>query len=226
MEQNNLYNEINFNLPTTLADNVTVWPDNATAMRRTINVFVCPSNRRAATVGSGSTTSNSGQPGTSSSTSSNQLGPSDYRGNMASGMIAPTSNGPCTPLGTTGMGDPTNAYCLVYDNGVMYQNSAVSMADITDGSTNTVLMGESLTGVWPQAPSCCVRTNIDRTINKPISAGGVNYYTYWMSKHPSMVNFAFCDGGVRPVTNQINKLVLNKMMTRNGGESISSDEMK
>ncbi len=41
-----------------------------------------------------------------------------------------------------------------------------------------------------------------------------------------MVNFAFCDGSIRPVTQQINKLVLNKIMTRNGGETISADEIK
>src|SRR5207237_623504 len=38
MEQKNLYNEINFNLRTD-------WPDNATAIRRTVDGFVCPSNR-------------------------------------------------------------------------------------------------------------------------------------------------------------------------------------
>ena len=62
-----------------------------------------------------------------------------------------------------------------------YQNSTVSMADITDGTTNTILIGETLTGVWSRPTSCCVRTNIDRTINKPIVFGGQNYYTYWMS---------------------------------------------
>ena len=43
MEQNNLYNEINFNLRT-------IDPSNSTAIRRTIDGFVCPSNRRATTV--------------------------------------------------------------------------------------------------------------------------------------------------------------------------------
>ena len=66
------------------------------------------------------------------------------------------------------------------------------MADITDGTSSTVIFGESLTptGVWALATSSSVRTNIDRTINKPILYNGLNYYTYWMSKHPSMVNFA------------------------------------
>ena len=41
-----------------------------------------------------------------------------------------------------------------------------------------------------------------------------------------MANFGFCDGSVRPVTSLINKIVLNKLVTRNGGETISSDEIK
>ena len=58
-----------------------------------------------------------------------------------------------------------------------YQNSQVSMADITDGTSNTILIGETLTGTWAEATSCCVRTTMDRTINKPIQLNGVNYYT-------------------------------------------------
>ena len=93
----------------------------------------------------------------------------------------------------------------MYDNGIMYQNSTVNMADITDGTSTTIIFGESLYpyGVWSQATSCCVRTNIDRTINQPIAhrqQRDHNYWTYWASKHPSQVNFAFCDGTVRPVT--------------------------
>ncbi len=47
-----------------------------------------------------------------------------------------------------------------------------------------------------------------------------------MSKHPGCVNFLKCDGSVSTVTNQINKLVLVKMMTRSGGEALSSDQIK
>jgi prepilin-type N-terminal cleavage/methylation domain-containing protein/prepilin-type processing-associated H-X9-DG protein len=208
MEQNNLYNEINFNLATTM-------PDNATAIRRTVDGFVCPSNRRPTTVATG----------TGSQTSS-QLGPSDYRGNMAAGMVPPNSQSGCPTQ------DPTNPSCLYYDNGVTYQNSTVNMADITDGSSATIILGESIypQGVWSQATTSVVRTNIDRNINKPIivnvNGANVNYWTYWASKHPSAVNFAYCDGSVRPVTSQINKLVLIKLCTRSGGEAVSSDEMK
>jgi prepilin-type N-terminal cleavage/methylation domain-containing protein/prepilin-type processing-associated H-X9-DG protein len=202
MEQNNLYNEINFNLMTSA-------PSNVTAIRRTIDGFVCPSNRRA----------------TTSQNSPNAyllLGPSDYRANMAAGQVIPSSASGCATI------DVTNPFCYFFDNGMMYQNSAVNMSEILDGTTTTVLFGESLspTGTWAQATSCCVRTSLERTINKPIFYNGKNYYTYWMSRHPSMVNFAFCDGSVRSVTSQINKVTLNKIMTRAGAETVSADEIK
>jgi prepilin-type N-terminal cleavage/methylation domain-containing protein/prepilin-type processing-associated H-X9-DG protein len=207
IEQNNLWNEINFNLYTTD-------PSNATSIRRTIDILVCPSNRRANAVSTGT-----------GSTAVAQLGPSDYRVNMAAGFIGATNTN-CPDLTLTVA--VNNPYCLIYDNGVMFQNSTVNMADITDGSSTTAMIGECLfqQGVWSQATSCCVRTNVDRTINKPIFYNGQNYWYYWASKHPSQVNFAYCDGTVRPVTAQINKVVLNKLMTRAGGETISSDEMK
>jgi prepilin-type N-terminal cleavage/methylation domain-containing protein len=219
IEQGNLYNEINFQLPVTAADYTTPYPDNATAVRRTMDVLVCPSNRAAQAVQATGTVA--------------KFGPSDYRGNMAAGMAI---NPNCaTPT-------PSNFNCLVFDNGITYQNSTISFADITDGSSSTVMLGESissnpadpfsvtLNGVWAEATSCCVRTNVDRTINKPIvvnsSSGTQDYWTYWSSKHPSQVLFGFCDGSVRQVSQQISKLVLNKIMTRAGAETVSADEIK
>ncbi|MDE2505933.1 MAG: DUF1559 domain-containing protein [Planctomycetota bacterium] len=205
IEQNNLWNEINFQLSP-------AFPDNMTSIRRSVDAYVCPSNRRAAAVANNATTN-----GSASASASALIGPSDYRGNMAAGMV----------FGCT---DPTNINCLVFNNGITFQNSTVNMADITDGSSNTMFMGETLVGSWSNAVDCCVRTNIDRTVNKPIQVNVngtiTNYYTYWMSKHPGLVNFTRCDGSVSSVTNQINKLVLIKLMTRNGGEAISADEQR
>jgi prepilin-type N-terminal cleavage/methylation domain-containing protein/prepilin-type processing-associated H-X9-DG protein len=207
LEQNNLWNEINFNL---YAND----PSNSTSIRRTLDVFVCPSNRRATTVS------------TSTGLSTNaQLGPSDYRANMAAGYTT-TTNTNCPDL-TPGAAD-LNVYCLMNDNGIMYQNSTVNMADITDGTGTTIMFGEAIypVGVWSQGQSCCVRTTVQRTINRPVISNGTPYWIYWASKHPGQVNFAYCDGTVRPVPATINKVVLNKLMTRNGGETISADEIK
>jgi prepilin-type N-terminal cleavage/methylation domain-containing protein len=193
LEQPNLYNEINFNLPTNAFENMTV-------VRRTVDGFVCPSNRKALPTAC------------ASGNTAQQLGPSDYRGNMAAGQDLN-----CT--------DPSPANCLDYDNGITYLNSQVSIADITDGTSMTMLIGETLVGTWAEATSCCVRTDANRTINKPYSVNGVNYYTYWMSKHPGLVNFVKCDGSVTTIKNQIKNDILIKLMTRNGGEALSSDEM-
>ncbi len=197
MEQANLWNQINFN-----------WPDtdysNTSAIRTRIDGLICPSNSRLV----------SNQTGTA--TPPPPIGHSDYRGNMAAGMA---TNANCSAVSVA------NPSCFLYDNGIMFQNSAVGLADVTDGSSNTVLMGETLRGTWPDGTSCCVRTNIDRNLNKPIVLNGVNYYTYWMSKHPGMVNFVKCDGSVTSIKDTVNNMSLIKVMTRNGGESISSGEL-
>jgi prepilin-type N-terminal cleavage/methylation domain-containing protein len=209
LELGNIYNSVNFS-------NYTNDFSNTTSVKFTMNVFVCPSNRRAITTASSNTASTA------------KLGPSDYRANMAAGY-----NSGITPSYTAGTTDPTNTtdsngnpLLGIFNNGVMYMDSIVSIADVTDGTSNTCMMGESLTGTWPEASSCCVRTTIDRQINKPIQIQGVNYYTYWMSKHPGCVNFLKCDGSVSTVTNQINRLVLVKMMTTAGGEALSADQIK
>jgi prepilin-type N-terminal cleavage/methylation domain-containing protein/prepilin-type processing-associated H-X9-DG protein len=211
MEQTNLYNEINFGVYYSQTVQGPTAPDNATSIRRTIDGYVCPSNRRPQTISTGT-----------GATTTSLLGPSDYRGSQASGWIPPTGDNGCSNL------PPFSNTCVVYDNGVMYQNSTTTMADITDGSSTTILLGESIwpSGIWSQAPSAVVRTNIDRTINQPVPQNGVLYWTYWGSKHPSTVNFGFCDGSTRPVTTQINKIVLNKLVTRAGAETISADEIK
>jgi prepilin-type N-terminal cleavage/methylation domain-containing protein/prepilin-type processing-associated H-X9-DG protein len=198
MELDNNYNELNFQLPTTDSSNIT-------GTRRTIAVLMCPSNKRELAAGV-----NNANPGKAVV---QKFGLSDYRGNMAAGYLP----------GCNGATDPA---CNIYDNGIFYRNSVTSMSEITDGTSNTCLISETLQGTWSQATDCCVRTTVDRQINRPLKINGVVYNTYWMSKHPGMVNVAMCDGSTRTITQQINKNVLVKMMTRNGGEPISADEMK
>jgi prepilin-type N-terminal cleavage/methylation domain-containing protein/prepilin-type processing-associated H-X9-DG protein len=212
MEETNLWNEINFNFPpqwqasTSGNSPWTPHPVNSTSVRRSLEFFVCPSNRKPAAAKT-TTVNSSGQ-----STTVVSLGPSDYRGNMAAGVQAG-----CNP-------SATNIDCQIFDNGLTFRNSTVGMADITDGTAFTMFCGETLNGTWPDATSCCIRTTMDRTINKPIP--GTNVITYWASRHNGVVNFARCDGSVSSISSMIKRQVLIKLMTRNGGETVSNDEMK
>jgi prepilin-type N-terminal cleavage/methylation domain-containing protein len=223
LELVNLYNEINFNFTTYAGgpSDPVIWDFmgvNFTAIRRNVDGLVCPSNRKPVSLPypahlPGMVPS---PPGGPPYPPPPPVGPSDYRANMAAGMI-PTTTSACSNFAAN------NPYCAVFDNGVMYQNSAVTLADVTDGASNTMLMGETTSGFWPDATGSSIRTSIDKTINQPT---GVAFPVYWASKHPSLVNFAKCDGSVTQVTSQINKLTLNKLMTRAGGEALSSDELK
>jgi prepilin-type N-terminal cleavage/methylation domain-containing protein len=219
LEQQNLYDELNLYLPPVqMIQNSTglmvmaPYPDNATSVARSLDFLVCPSNRKAAATTTGTSTSTSK---TAANNVTYRVGPSDYRGNMAAGMVAdPTCQ------------DPRNVACCVFDNGIFYRNSQVSIADITDGTTFTVMYGEVLQGTWPDATSCCVRTNVDRVINKPLPGTNPPLYGYWSSKHNGIINFAKCDGSVSSIPVTIKIPVLLKIMTRNGGEAVSSDDLK
>jgi prepilin-type N-terminal cleavage/methylation domain-containing protein len=215
LEQQNLYNEMNFDFsPMFLDTNNNPRPVNvnATSLRRSLEFYVCPSNRKAQ-AGAGNTQTT--PPGTKGVTTA-LVGPLDYRFNMAAGRQLN-----CTP--TTGAGYDD---CAFYDNGIGFRNSTISFADITDGTSFTVLMGEVREGTWPDAPSCCVRTTVDRTINRPLAAGGRTYWYYWSSQHNSVVNMAKCDGSVSSIPATIKKNVLINIMTRSGGEAVSSEELR
>jgi prepilin-type N-terminal cleavage/methylation domain-containing protein len=211
LELTTLYDEVNFNLPPYTAQNVTSY-------RRTMDVFVCPSNRKSVNTNILVPLLNSSNEIQYSMV--NRVGPSDYRGNMAAG-----ADPGCQASSST----PNDPACNAFENGITFRNSEISHADITDGSTYTMMYGETTFGGWADASNCCVRTGLERTINKiPVFtvAGTQVRIPYWASKHPSVVNFAKCDGSVSTIQNGINKMILIKLMTRNGGESISAEDLK
>jgi prepilin-type N-terminal cleavage/methylation domain-containing protein/prepilin-type processing-associated H-X9-DG protein len=120
------------------------------------------------------------------------------------------------------------------------------IADITDGTSNTILDGEvlpaegadnnfymfngSTAGVtipvnWSTAqsptnsPTCQAAFGAGSNWNCRFSYSNKGF----KSKHPGGANFGFCDGSVRFVKNTVNKVTYAAIGSKNGGEVVSSD---
>jgi prepilin-type N-terminal cleavage/methylation domain-containing protein len=134
------------------------------------------------------------------------------------------------------------------NDGIFYLNSRVGISQITDGTSNTIAVGErsriapaTWIGVVPGGWVCpeprwanqeCKsslvmplgRTDLTddpptvATPNHP-KAGVDNYH----SLHPGGVNFSCADGSVKFIINSAAPATFQALASRNGGEVISSD---
>jgi prepilin-type N-terminal cleavage/methylation domain-containing protein len=144
-------------------------------------------------------------------------------------------------MGSEPFGDTTFSNVLWLTNGMLYPNSAVRMQDVTDGTSQTLLMGDSRFGIWGDGSSCCARFRNDR----------LDFDSYWQildaalgqnnqypniadvsfplqffsfgSTHENACMFAFADGSSRPIVKNIDQTILRKLATRAGGDVISSE---
>lgn len=138
----------------------------------------------------------------------------------------------------------TDGWTLAHDElGVLLESRSVRLAEITDGTSNTLLVAEASSyetgspktydnGSW------IVGTNIFRKTKAPInyrpkcdhfasgnfdwSCSECSAYQYEArSRHPSGMNALFCDGSCRFVSETVDMDVFAAAITRNRGETES-----
>jgi prepilin-type N-terminal cleavage/methylation domain-containing protein/prepilin-type processing-associated H-X9-DG protein len=197
IEQRALYSALNQNMSIWNAENTTVY-DVA------LNVYTCPSDPAV---------------------TERQTLPAGQNLPLYAGVVYMHYSSYCASAGTwfqqVPLNDPSLQSRVANSNGVVYQLSKVSIADITDGTTNTLMLGEWAYGKltpqerllwhwWPGATAGDATFTTLFPLNpdgKCLNTGN-QFNSSWTgaagSYHSGGANFAFCDGSVRFIKDTIN----------------------
>lgn len=112
-------------------------------------------------------------------------------------------------------------------DGTFFQNSSVRFADIRDGLSNTLMVGERCTrldcatwvGAVPGAYQGKARV-VGRAGSVPNHV--LNDFSDFSSYHPFGANFVLGDGSAKLISDEIDLAVYRALATRSGGEVTSS----
>jgi len=148
----------------------------------------------------------------------------------------------------------TNSYAACYGamlvmnavpeagNGAMYRNSRTPFNEISDGLSNTLLIGER-PALFAKVPWVGAITNgtVQTTPNAPVYTASImppltmvmarvglkplndpwsEPYDFF-TPHNAVANFVFCDGSVHAIRTSVNVTTLQQLATRAGGEVIA-----
>jgi prepilin-type N-terminal cleavage/methylation domain-containing protein/prepilin-type processing-associated H-X9-DG protein len=165
--------------------------------------------------------------------------------------LCPSDNAPPTWTASRydALGNPVAAVCDVASanyvgvfgvsepgvdgEGVFFRNSTVRIADITDGTSQALLVGErahalapaawvgAVTGaeIYPYNSSNMVLGHTAES-RGPAVPFDVNNFS---SRHTAGVNFVFADGHVQFLTGAVSQAVYEALSTRAGGEPVGGD---
>jgi prepilin-type N-terminal cleavage/methylation domain-containing protein len=149
----------------------------------------------------------------------------------------------------SGLGYSTYRGCTgtTSTNGVIYMNSSVSDRTIRDGTTHTIVFGESLYGFWGDGLSCCARVPLPSE-NRPhidwisdvqqgdcnttpctdvvsgSSVGSTNFHIFGFgSWHEDQVHFVMADGSAKGISKSIDLRIFNALATRDGSERVDNN---
>ena len=126
-------------------------------------------------------------------------------------------------------------------NGMFAQNSAIRFRDVTDGTSQTFMVGERRTSQRQTRDLLYdeLRTYVDLTLwhgvlpwcsdstarvvgsGKETPTTGGRSFPGFTSQHPGGVFFGLADGSVRSVSQNIDLQTYRALMTRSGGEVVA-----
>jgi len=159
--------------------------------------------------------------------------PSNYVGQYGALYFGLTSYGGCS--GTSQTSSTANQMAR---NGIFFMNSRITMGAIVDGTSNTFLFGErsrqnlpatsssEALGGWAWANEFAQEDNTMNT-NEPMEGVQTHDLNQFGSQHAggAIANFAFADGSVRSISQNINIVNFQRLSTRAGGEVVDEGEI-
>jgi prepilin-type N-terminal cleavage/methylation domain-containing protein/prepilin-type processing-associated H-X9-DG protein len=236
LEQGPLYNSINFSLSVGFADN-------NTCSTTLLSVYLCPSDGGPSIVPVLKDPPDPANPGTyTGSAIDDYVARANYVGMFGLGEICAASGATSAP----------NVGSIGNSVGMFYRNSRTSFSDVTDGSSQTIAIGERShnlsyvtwtarsIGGWlgktslieggtdlfnPSPEECWTQVLGPAGLEDGLRTPNnpeAHVEDYW-SRHPGGVNFLFADGSVHFIKNTINPTPWRALATRSGNEVISSD---
>ncbi len=122
------------------------------------------------------------------------------------------------------------------NNGMLYRNSSVSFRDVSDGTTTTIMLGDSYFGFWGDGTSCCVggdNGNYTSTIGATVVGNsltggfwtqGASTLSSFGSQHGGVTCVAMVDASTKTISQSIDRLTFLRLMTRNGRENITAQD--
>jgi prepilin-type N-terminal cleavage/methylation domain-containing protein/prepilin-type processing-associated H-X9-DG protein len=206
LEQNDLYSEANIPINTL--------GQSSTSISMSIPVFLCPSD-------------------------GDRINPSFDRGNLEGIPVGVTNykgvSGSNWCWGTYyNLGPSGNCNGLHSGDGMFYRDDGdrrLSLNQITDGLSSTYMVGEDIPNLnihcsWPYANNavgtCAIPPNTGLT-HPTYNPNRWQYLYSFRSRHPGGLQFAYADGSVHFVNEQISWTIYRAMSTIRGGEVVNGD---
>src|SRR5262245_36570043 len=120
--------------------------------------------------------------------------------------------------------------------GVLFRDSKVKLRQITDGTSNTLMVGETsfnanepgyrtwIRGCNGSQATCASIRNVTFPINSNPFTGSARFNDIsFGSEHTGVTNFATADGAVHSLRNNIDFNNYQRLATRNGNETVTLD---